>query len=66
MHIYSSEVKKLTPWAIIVARAAPPAPIDKTPTKTRSPTMFRIDVRATKYTGVFESPRPLYIELVPL
>lgn len=49
----------LIPWAVIVAIAAPDAPILKITTKIKSPIILKKHAIATVISGVLESPIPL-------
>ena len=53
-----SAAPKLMPCAATVAMAAPAARSPHAPTSTKSAATFITHARATKYSGVCESPRP--------
>ena len=50
--------RKLVPWEITVASAAPPAPMPHTATNTTSSTRFITAAMLIKTKGCFESPMP--------
>ena len=63
---YIIAVKKAPAWAKTVAMATPAIPHLKTITKSKSnPILKKVEI-IRKYKGVFESPRPRSIALVPL
>ena len=54
--VNTTAISMLTPWEIIVARAAPATSILKAATRRKSRIMLRTQEIATKSIGLFESP----------